>query len=230
VISEQEFANLYSEFWRQLLPMGDEYVRARNRQLGRFGPPLVSGVAPQSRGTVNEFGFRLFAAGERLAIAIEDLPEAVISEAYGDATSYIFGKRDHLNDELETREAKLLAKRLAAFFEKANARPLTIFPPFRGCGVIEECAGDVVGGDALFEVKAGGRNFRSIDIRQVLVYCALNFASPMHSISRICLVNPRNGVFLEESIEQVCLETSGRSSPDVFSELIEFVSEQFGPY
>jgi hypothetical protein len=233
VISEQELANLHSEFWRQLLPMCENYVRSRNRQLGRFAPPLASKLPAHSRGTINEFGFRLFAASEILDSDIDDLPADIVAHSYLEAMTYIYGPKASIengSDAQSIQEAKSLAKRLRLFFQKANARPLTVFPAFNGCGVVDECVGDVIGGDSLFEVKAGGRNFRGIDIRQVLVYCALNYASPVHSISRVCLVNPRGGVFLEESLEDLARDASGRSSADVLSELIEFISEPTGQY
>jgi hypothetical protein len=59
----------------------------------------------------------------------------------------------------------------------------------------------------------------------VLVYCALNFASGAYEIARICLVNPRMGVFLDEPIDRLCGELAGRPASDVLADIVQFVSD-----
>jgi hypothetical protein len=57
------------------------------------------------------------------------------------------------------------------------------------------------------------------------VYCALNFAAKSYSIERICLINPRMGVFLEESLDDLCDELAGRPPSDILADIVEFISD-----
>ena len=216
--------------------MAEEYVRTRNRELGRFAAPLTSTLPAETRGVVNELGFRLFVAGLDQDGPIAALPADTVEACTRDSLRHIRGLREHGRAPVpepsadQIREAAALAERLAMFFRKAAQEPVVAFPLFRGCGWLDECAGDVVAQGTLFEVKAGDRNFRSIDLRQVLAYCALNFASKTYEILRMCLVNPRLGVFLEESLERVCSELAGRPATDVLGDIVQFVSEPGDQY
>ncbi len=81
-----------------------------------------------------------------------------------------------------------LAHNLSTFFRYAKARThftirtIRVSPRFEGCGWLDECEADFLTSNVLVEVKAGDRAFRSIDLRQVLIYCALNFASKKYDI------------------------------------------------
>jgi hypothetical protein len=231
VISEREFAQSHNEFWHQLLPMAETYIRARNRQLGRFTKPIKSNTPANVRGLVNEIGFRLFATSVATGIAVLRLPQAAVVRCVDEALVYVLGAQHradvhHLDlTSREVIEAQTVGERIALFFEKVKQPSISTFPLFRGCGRVDECIGDALAGDVLFEIKAGERNFRTIDLRQLFVYCALNFAAKSYSIERICLVNPRMGVFLEESLDDLCDQLAGRPMPDILAEIVQFVSD-----
>lgn len=236
MISEKEFALSHSGFWKQLLPLAEEYIRTTNRELGRFCPPLVSPLPPDTRGVVNEIGFQIFAVSIKFDTSIEFLSQPALDQSIRDGLRHIRALREHgrppvphpTNEQIN--EAIVLAKRLDVFLRQASPGTLIPSPIFRGCGWVNECAGDVLGNQTLFEVKAGDRRFRSIDVRQVLIYCALNSAATTYDISRVCLVNPRLGVFFEESLDELCGETAGRSATDVLNEIVQFASEERDRY
>src|SRR5262249_40076034 len=93
-------------------------------------------------------------------------------------------------------EAMELSERLFKFFvEDEKLGPLTKRPTFPGCGIIAPCEGDLRTDDTLYEIKAVDRNFRSMDMRQLFVYCALSRAASLKAISRIGLVNPLLGTY-----------------------------------
>src|SRR5579864_8207330 len=78
--------------------------------------------------------------------------------------------------EEEWHETRALCTSLEKFVVQQNPDNLPVVksPVFRGCGFVDECTGDLIIGNQLVEVKAGDRSFRATDIRQLLVYCALN--------------------------------------------------------
>jgi hypothetical protein len=101
---------------------------------------------------------------------------------------------------------------------RGDVHSLVVSPQFEGCGIVDTCVGDVLIGPVLYEVKAGDRPVRSIDIRQLLTYAALNFAKKHRPIDRIGLVNPRLGKFFEIDLDTLCEEVGGGDGP---SELLE---------
>jgi hypothetical protein len=223
--------------------MAEEYLRTRNRALNEYAVPVEAVVAPESRGVVNELGYRIFIKSMELRRSPEFVPSELSERSYEETLEYIRNLTQPERFEVPPlqeaiSEATTLATNLAVFFSHANRRTRYRFreqsiiaaPVFSGCGWIEECAGDLLGSKVLFEVKAGDRNFRSIDLRQVLTYCALNFASKQYDIRHVCLVNPRLAVFLGESLERLCQEVAGRTSAEVLGDIVQYVSDPIDQY
>ena len=75
-------------------------------------------------------------------------------------------------------------------------------------------------------MKAGDRHFRITDLRQIIIYLALNFYSQQYQLAKVALVNPRTGKNFECSIDILIESCSGRKSVDVFSDVIDFVSAE----
>src|SRR5690606_35885981 len=94
-------------------------------------------------------------------------------------------------------------------------------PKFSGCGLISECEGDLIEGTCLYEIKAGDRTFRVVDLRQLLTYSALAYAEGALSFSEIGIFNPRRGVAWRKSLEEVCYALSGLRLNDTLSSLME---------
>src|SRR5688572_23421659 len=158
--------------------MLERHVRTINLNVQRFAPPMSSLSRPASHGIVNELAFRLFVAASESGQTIDALSDEAIASAIDSATGHIRGLRQLSRtpiqdpESAELREATALAKRHVRFFRRKG--DLGLLPRFPGCGWLGECAGDVLAEGTLFEVKAGQRAFRSTDVRQVLIYCALN--------------------------------------------------------
>ena len=67
-------------------------------------------------------------------------------------------------------------------------------------------------------MRPGCRVFRTVDLRQVLYYCALNHAARRYSISRV-------GVFFVHPLDWLCREVSGVASTELFAEILDFASQ-----
>jgi hypothetical protein len=236
VITEKRFASSHHAFWRELLPMGEHYIREVNQQLARFEEPLASASMPKFHGIVNELAFRLFIRATTENLPFAQLTDPVISSEISQTVRFIESFRQHGRGPLpppgqvEIEEALLLVRRLHAFFQKGSDAPLLVQPAFPGCGWLSECQGDVLSSGTLYEIKAGARAFRMLDVKQVLVYCALNFASKRHNIRDVCLLNPREGMYFSETLNRLCELIAGRSAVDVLGEIVEYVSEANGRY
>jgi len=228
LISETFFANSYPSFWRSLTPSMDEFVRRANlKAYERDYAPLTSDVAAGRRGLVNEAAFNLF---ERkiLEKGVAIIPVSLddVRAAFDQARTYIFPRDPEVGEvaepsQKEMGEAATIAQRLDQFFRSKDTRTLNVRPPFKGCGLIGNCFGDVLVANQLYEIKSGERPFRSRDFRQVAIYVALEFARNRSLFRSIHLVNPRRGVRVDVSIEDFANEIAGISAANLCQNLIE---------
>jgi hypothetical protein len=73
----------------------------------------------------------------------------------------------------------------------------------------------VLAGGILYEVKSGGRRFRSLDLRQLALYLALNHFSNQYTIHRVGLYNPREGFDFDIGHREFALHFSGLSTEEL---------------
>ena len=122
-------------------------------------------------------------------------------------------------------EAHALTGRMATFFfERELATELVYQPTFRGCGIISDSFGDIIAGRTLYEIKTGDRPYRSVDLRQTLVYAALNYAARAYTITHLAILNPRLGTYLCFEVDNLTDQLAGKSSPQLFGDIIHFIS------
>jgi hypothetical protein len=95
---------------------------------------------------------------------------------------------------------------------------------FTGCGFVDASEGDAIYGQTLYEIKTVERPFRSHDIRQTIVYAALNLAAGQFAISNIGLFNPRRGLYCDVNLDRVCLEISGRPTQELLALVVQAIS------
>jgi hypothetical protein len=233
MISEKDFAEKYTSFWQVAVPTSERLIREANRLgYGRFAPPLKSTSRPEMHAVIAEIAFGILRASysplrikpispDQLANIVEAAYESVIRVAQASPLQIpaLTAK--------EITEAQSLAKRMETFFfEKELAIQLIFDPQFSGCGVIDDCYGDLIAGNTLYEVKTGDRPYRSVDLRQVLVYAALNYASGMYPISHIALLNPRLGTYLRFELDTLSDQLAGKASAELFGDIVHFVSSE----
>jgi hypothetical protein len=223
--SETQFSRHNSSTWESLTPMMELYVRRMNlRLIERAFAPMEHETAPSRRGFINEIAFELFAS-----FVNGHLPANIEAECVSKARRSILHleRADDLSDpnQTEMSDAREQLRRLTLFFQSAaSGRLVEAKPRFSGCGIISSCEGDIYVQGELFEIKAGDRNVRSVDIRQLLIYCALNYAGPRREIQRIGLFNPRVGTHFSIDLDQLCAEISGRPTKELLSEMIQVFS------
>lgn len=229
MISERKFSNSFSSFWNELLPTADSFVRRMNLSLERYCPPTESKLKTirDRRAVINELSFRFFMClVKRKDLSREDKIKLSIA-----VSKYIenFSPNIHIDlpiSEEELNEAESLASSLSDYFSKWKNSELNFWPTFKGCGRIHSCKGDIISNDKLIEVKAGDRNFRIIDIRQIITYLSLNSLSNQYALKRVILLNPRKGFSFETTVELLIEGCSRRRPVDVFGDIIDFLSTE----
>lgn len=230
MITEKRLAQAYHSFWKGAIPMATSYIRRRNLRPTRFAAPLTSSC-DDNRGLINETAFRLFAQSRNEGKTIRRLQSDSVVASMDAALQFIRRFREYSRapiaplSEGGVREAKLLAGRLEQCVRELRPQRVVVSPFFAGCGWLDECNGDLLLDNMLCEVKSPEGKFRGWDLRQVLVYAALNFQSKAYDIATVCLLNARMGVVLREDLEELCFELSGTSASDLLGEIVTFISE-----
>jgi hypothetical protein len=211
-------------------------IRTHNARLTTFALPLPSTVPADERGVVNECAFLLFASALKNSVPPSDLPKETVA-ACADEALRLIARMGHFSrvpptpiTEMGMRDAKVLARRLTSYFNSKPWELLRTKPFFPGCGWVDDSEGDVLGDRTLFEIKAGERQFRGTDVRQLLCYCALSFSAKLYDITTICLINPRFGTYFQDDLETLCQRTAGMSAAAVLGEIVNYVSEPFSRY
>jgi hypothetical protein len=110
------------------------------------------------------------------------------------------------------------------FAGRPKERPIVMQPRFRGCGILDSCYGDILAGSCLYESKMVDRNLRSADLRQLLIYCALNYRSHQYNIDRVAVLNVRRATVYEFAVDSLARRAARKSAPKVFHQIADFVS------
>lgn len=231
MISERVLSRHYLSFWADLLPWSEKFAHLVNLSYERYHLEFESSIyAASERAIVNElafewFGWALESDSDLSKISpggLASLEDKVITKI-GRLSSAEWGSLSF--SDAERAEARSIANSIQHYFSSNHPNEaITVSPQFLGCGFLDACYGDAIAGNCLIEIKAGDRNFRSMDVRQVLVYAALNKVSEQYNLDDIILLNPRRGIYYRTTIEALCVESGGHSSDDVLSEIVNFVS------
>lgn len=232
MISDKTFATSFTSFWQSALPGGEATVRGINLSFKRFSPPLGSKSLATRLALINEIGFRLYKASLVENQTIKEIQStSVFDKICEQALDFIKSFRENAEIEYaqpsksEKAEGIEIAERLHLYFS-VNERGQTVLPSpyFKGCGFVDGCSSDFLVGDTLYEIKSGDRNFRLIDIRQLLVCLALDYSSKQYNIYYAGFLNPRVGIYCRISVSDLSIRVSGKIPAELFADIIEFVS------
>ncbi|NPC70534.1 hypothetical protein HPP05_12330 [Corallococcus exiguus] len=229
LISEKKFAAAFASFWRTALPLSDSFIRTLNTQRQKYTQPLDSNLPSEHNAYVSELGFRIFSAlhiepqGTKLRLKAL----ATLEKETQDYIQSISNTKAATPSKTTRDLAYILAERIALFFKKnEHSNRLVISPGFEGCGIIDPCFGDVLCGDTLWEIKNVDRDFRAVDIRQLLTYATLAKSAGRKDIHSIGLLNAKQGFFIQQSIETVALETAQLSGSELLAGIAQFISTE----
>ena len=243
MISERTFARSFSGFWSELLPLlTPTYVHVINESfkehlLDDRGLPLeivVKNSESADSAVMAEFAFFLakiavenglrvdqtFQNKDFRASAEQNAEDAV--ERYESRGGYI----PTTITRIDQQEALSLAHNYERFFRQrpCSGEKIEFCPEIPGAGFIFSCRADISIGHTLFEVKTVNRNLAGKDIRQLVVYLALQAVTGERRWSRAGFFNPRRAIYQEFGVDDVITRMSGgRSSVEVFQELVDFV-------
>jgi hypothetical protein len=93
-----------------------------------------------------------------------------------------------------------------------------------GCGFLSECQIDISSGESIIEVKAVDRGFAAKDIRQLIIYLAIDYCSGRRRWTAAALFNPRRNKLAEfDPARFISYVSGGRHASEIYREIEEFV-------
>jgi hypothetical protein len=198
--------------------------------------PVPSDIKTVRSDVLAEFGFRLaslaYQSGITVRIAASDT--AIVDAANSAAATRIREFRPVLSlDELrlgvqEQTEGIRLATVYEEFLRLRPTEVVTFSPAVRGNGILNSCFADLGVGKTLFEVKTVSRPFQSKDLRQLLVYLALESAAGEPRWEYGGFLNPRLSIFCTFSVDWLVSRLSGgRPSKAVFTDFVQALARDF---
>jgi hypothetical protein len=83
----------------------------------------------------------------------------------------------------------------------------------------------VLAGHTLYELKMVDRNLRSIDLRQVMIYAALNHESEQFDIANISILNPRRGLEYALNLEEFADHVARQTAAELCHKITNFLQD-----
>jgi hypothetical protein len=245
MISERKFARSFTGFWMELLPLltpkfvhiiNDAFKIHLTDENGEPLRPIQKNSKIRDLAVIAEFAFYIsqlsIQEGQKVAEIINN--DKYFDKAQRDAYEVVKryeGGTVNLNLPLiseEIEEGLALALNYERFFEiNCKNKEIEFGPIISGAGFISECKADISVGNTLFEVKTVDRNVAGKDIRQLVLYLALQGITGNRKWTHAGFFNPRRAVYHEFRVDDVIRQMSGgKASLEIFQELIDFVSSR----
>lgn len=242
MISERSFAHSFDSFWHELLPLltpgfvalfNAAYETVLRDVSGQELSLLPVPTGVERRDIVAEFAFRLarIAHKEHMNLKKSLDEKGLIARAETEAFELIRRYEGGAPAEVvplsecERSEGLRLADRYSALYLAfPEGSTIKFCPVFPGAGFLNSSEGDIAISDCLIEVKTTTRNPAGKDLRQLIIYLALDANAGKKRWSHMGIFNPRRGTMHLVEIDSLVLRLSGgKPRSDVFAELIAFV-------
>lgn len=109
----------------------------------------------------------------------------------------------------ELDETKKISANILEFISLEASDNVQFKPYLKGYGILPDMIADISIGNTLYEVKTVNRNYKSSDLKQVLIYLALKQVTSDSNWEFAGLYNPRKGTFCKFNIKSLVFNLSG---------------------
>ncbi len=239
MITEKIIAKEFHELWEETFPLlTPNFVRLFNEANsvdladypGSQFQHIRIGSNIEKHDLVAELSFQLAKISNENIISVSDigLKSKYFKQAYSRSVSFIrryesLGPGLVLNND-ELSESFLLAKQYECFFLYSKAKQIEFSPQIAGSGFLGVCEADLSVDGTLYEVKTVSRNIAGKDIKQLIIYLALQYSSETRKWLHAGFFNPRKSLHYKFSVDHLIYRTSGgRSTSEVFKDIIDFL-------
>ena len=238
MITEKNIAAEFKGFWGESLPLlTPNFVRIFNETIGDDLTTLQTdmkkipiGKDIKKHDLVAEFSFQLAKLAYEKSLWIDELKleHDNILEAYNRTIKFLrkYESENYeivLNDS-EVAESLALAEQYDYFLEHIGSKDIEFSPIIVGAGFLGKCKADLSVGDTLYEIKTVSRNISGRDIKQLLIYLALQHSTGSFKWKNAGFYNPRKALSYKIPIDHLIYKTSGgKATAELFSDIIDFL-------
>ena len=245
LISERQFADGFSSFWSGLLPfLTPACVTVFNQSHGLDidggksvdDEVLLSKSLRLPADILSEAAFEMARSANHSNSAVRDIfhDEAERVRSWEAAVAKVSRYREIIEIPCPDRKSSVglfferLSMRYDAFSDYAiDMGAVTYSPRVAGCGFLAESEADVCIGSTLFEVKTVSRNFASKDIKQIIIYLALDHCSGSRRWNQGGFFNPRrNRIALFDPNKFLPYVSGGKSAVSIYHEIEDFLGSR----
>jgi len=242
MISEKTIASQFHGFWEETLPLlTPSFVKVFNEASSEDLTDLPQskfsytpiGENIEKHDLVAELSFQIAKLKYESQISFdESRSRQNLAIAYRSAVDFLKRYKTDNPDEIvlnihEIDESFNIACQYDYFFEFLGSDQIKFSPKLSGSGFLGECIADLSVANTLYEIKTVSRNISGKDIKQLIIYLALQFSSGNNNWSHAGFFNPRKSIHYKFSVDHLLYRSSGgRSAPDVFKDITDFLSSR----
>jgi hypothetical protein len=231
MISDRDFSRSYSGVWETLLPAASETIRKINQLSSKYHRGVRISVVGEWRPYVGELGFRVFEhatkegqipkRNKKARERLEKNTRAYISRLGGNSP----GNSDQIGLDITWASAVEEAESLLKYVKKeAAGEKVVTRPHFRGCGILDDCKGDILTGSLLIEVKSTQGSFDQVAVRQLLIYSTLAMHAGKPQIELAGLCNPYLGNSIIMRLDDLAFDLAGLSAISLQRNIAEYLT------
>jgi len=208
-----------SSAWNSITPTLERVVRWCNREAILSGAPIRSGsrvADPFTSSLISEAGFRIASLGAiRLPIQFPSLEHEI--RRYVQELPNIEQESIRVLTISDWAEAFAIARSIRQFASSFQSVEFSPYVP--GCGIVVHAEADILADGGLIEVKTVNRNFRSSDLRQLLAYAAMLYATG-RPVNNLAVLNPRLGLTAALPVSQLARAAGAGTGVELMQDLI----------
>ena len=242
MITEKVIAKEFNGLWEETLPLlTPSFVRLFNEANSEILTDLPSSKfmqipissAIEKHDLVAELSFQIAKLSKDNAISIDAIKSnsMFFEEAFYNSIQFL-KKYSNLKSYQalnvgEITESYELANQYVHFFSYIKANVIEFSPKIAGSGFLGVCEADLSVDDTLYEIKTVSRNFAGKDIKQLIIYLALQHSTGSRRWLHAGFFNPRKSLHYKFSVDHLIYRTSGgRSTSEVFKDIIDFLESR----
>lgn len=227
MISEVTFSKLYTSFWNSLLINSKNYVRLVNGALIQDVHKPISSYSSKYNAYINILSFELYELYlGKGNLNFTKLEIELASKSSFDKVSKFasFYKSIQIPSFIEIKNEVYFIVR--SLVDQYQTKSPIIRKPLDGIGILNNSEIDLIYSSTLVEIKSGDRKFKTLDLRQVIIYLTQNHYSlnPV-LIDRIELFNPRMGIIFNSDIQSMIYELTFLTPFEVYEEVKNYLCD-----
>jgi hypothetical protein len=223
MINEHDLAEKFSVIWTKHFPLlTANFIRVFNETrvkiINTQSIPISDGIRYDLIAEVSfNISEEVFISGKKISQILsnnrrlEQMVKAITDKIWK-IGSYTDSDLLIPNDEIE--EITKISNNIIEFIAKIKKNDLLFKPKLKGYGFIPDLEADVLIDDTLYEIKTVNRNFKSSDLKQLLIYLALNQVSNSKKWDYAGLYNPRKGTYCRFNVKSLVYNLTGGKTPN----------------